>query len=312
MKILVTGAAGFVGTALCRILRSRGDDVRGIDMYEERVHGNVIKQPNWIKRCSSGAPQVTTLLSKFRPDAVVHLAAQVSVADSMRDPELYIQYNSEDTSTFLWTHLARRPPKRLLVASSMSVYGEGSPGGALHEGLVPRPASVYGLTKLDQECLSLIWGAQHGVPVAAMRFFNIYGPGQALTNPYTGVLANFANWIARDEAPVVFEDGLQTRDFIHVLDIVRGIMHLLDAPTAPTGVFNLGTGAQTTIKEAAERMISAWGKDALRPNITHQTRPGDIRHAFADIGRMRALGWVPRIDFPAGIKSYVKWLKEQK
>jgi dTDP-L-rhamnose 4-epimerase len=245
-------------------------------------------------------------------DAVIHLAAQVGVGQSMYEPARYTWSNSHQTAMLL-EKLAVSKPKRLVVASSMSVYGEGprhydytkrhsfNPAimfeqgipAPTHEDLAPALHSIYALTKFDQEQLSLIWGRANVVPTVALRFFNTYGPGQALTNPYTGALAIFATRILNGKAPVIYEDGQQTRDFIHVEDVAEAVVHAaLGDVKVPPGIYNVGTGIPQTLEHVA-RLLA------------------EKRHCYADITKLKATGWAPRITFEQGITEYANWLRTQ-
>jgi dTDP-L-rhamnose 4-epimerase len=246
-------------------------------------------------------------------DAIIHLAAQVGVADSMDDPERYVRDNTTDTAAMLadWSYTMRcgARPKALIVASSMSVYGDpGLPAGVgVREDHSINPASVYGLTKYDQERLALLWGQHNGMRVVALRFFNVYGPGQALTNPYTGVLANFANWLLRGERPRVYEDGQQTRDFIAVEDVARAVVAALDSEA--TGVYNICTGVPTTILSAAKALCRHLTNDTLAPEVLHVSRPGDIRHCVGDgTAAARDLGFHAAVPFAEGVERYARGL----
>lgn len=291
---LLTGSAGFIASHVIPLLDG---EVRGIDSLDPRVHKG--KKPahwqhTWIHNDYCLTPP--QLLSNV--DTVIHLAAQVSVSDSADDPSRYIIENSQGTAEFL----LNLPPSvtRLVVASSMSVYGEG--GELVKETDAVCPQSVYGLTKYDQERLCLIWGQQHNVPVAALRFFNVYGPGQSLTNPYTGVLANFATRLLADEQPTIYDDGEQTRDFIHVSDVARCVA--LAARSTAVGVFNVCTGQPTSILKAAMYLAAALGKD-IQPDITYQHRKGDIRHCTGSpVKAASELGFIATVRFEDGIRSY--------
>jgi dTDP-L-rhamnose 4-epimerase len=326
-KILVTGGFGFIGSVVCRKLASSfGHKVAPFDSFEEQVHGAghcLPRSGDYI-----GYPKDA--------DVVIHLAAKVGVGQSMTDPVDYVACNSLDTAKFLHK-LRENPPKRLVVASSMSVYGEGAYvcsstkealdpnflgaikwGGFDYENTDPAPTSerkppdlrsIYALTKYDQEQLCLIWGQAYNVPTVALRFFNVYGPGQALQNPYTGALAIFATRILNGKAPVIYEDGQQTRDFIHVEDIADAVVHAA-LNDVPHGTYNVGTGIPRTIESVARMLAEKLGAD-LPPVITGQKRAGDIRHCYADISKIKATGWSPKIDFEDGITGYCEWLKQQ-
>jgi dTDP-L-rhamnose 4-epimerase len=180
------------------------------------------------------------------------------------------------------------------------------------ESKAPALASVYALSKYDQERMCLIVGRAYRMPAVALRFFNVYGPRQALSNPYTGVMAIFASRLLNDNPPSIFEDGLQRRDFVSVYDIARACRLALEKPDAAGEVFNIGSGQNYTIKELAERIISVMGKDHLEPNVTGKYRVGDVRHCFADISRaQRVLGYRPRMSLEKGLAELVTWLEGQ-
>jgi dTDP-L-rhamnose 4-epimerase len=246
----------------------------------------------------------------------------------------------------LLEQLVDHPVQRLVVASSMSVYGEGlyrdreeqlhafvqrtpaqlargewEPRGLGGRELTPVPtpesktpvlASIYALSKYDQERMCMLTGAAHGIPTVALRLFNVYGPHQALSNPYAGVLNVFAARLLDGKPPIVFEDGLQRRDFVHVRDAVTACRLALEVEAAAGGVFNIGTGNALTIRDAAERLSRALGVQ-LAPSMTREYRPGDIRHCIADIGAARrVLGYRPTIDFESGLRELATWLSTQR
>jgi dTDP-L-rhamnose 4-epimerase len=278
-------------------------------------------------------------------DRVVHFAAAVGVGQSMYQIAAYTSVNNLGTAVLLEA-LAQRPVERLLVASSMSIYGEGryaAPDGSLHDKVersveqlraaewepslngtalapVPTPeekpaslSSVYALSKYDQERLCLLAGRAYGIPTVALRFFNAYGPRQALSNPYTGVLAIFAARLLNHKSPTVFEDGEQRRDFVSVHDVARACRLALESERAQNQVFNVGSGESVTINEVARRLADILDKREIRPEITQRYRVGDIRHCYADITRAKALfGYAPKVTLEAGLSELAEWLKDQK
>jgi dTDP-L-rhamnose 4-epimerase len=279
-------------------------------------------------------------------DTVYHFVAAVGVGQSMYQIAEYTSVNNLGAAVLLEA-LVERPVGRLIVASSMSVYGEGlykaADGSvraaaersieALRAGdwevrdtsgapLVPIPtpetkepclASVYALSKYDQERMCLMIGRAYGIPTVALRFFNVFGPNQALSNPYTGVLAIFASRLLNDKPPVIYEDGLQQRDFVSVYDVARACRLAMEAPEAPGRVFNVGSGHRYTILTVAQRMARTLGKEHLHPEITGKYRVGDIRHCFADITQARkVLGYQPRVGLEEGLADLEAWLEKQE
>ncbi|HEU4752444.1 MAG TPA: NAD-dependent epimerase/dehydratase family protein, partial [Armatimonadota bacterium] len=278
-------------------------------------------------------------------DAVFHLAAMVGVGQSMYEIEKYTSVNNVGTAVLLEA-LAEKPVERLVVASSMSLYGEGlyrradgSPTlgversleqlqardwevrSADGEVLTPAPTpenkppslpSIYALSKYDQERMCLTIGRAYGIPTVALRFFNIYGTRQALSNPYTGVLAIFASRFLNDKPPLINEDGRQQRDFVHVKDVARACRLALETPGAAGLVFNIGSGQPQTVAGLARRMADVLGKEHLQPEITGKYRVGDIRHCFPDISLARhVLGYSPAVELEEGLVEMASWLEGQ-
>jgi dTDP-L-rhamnose 4-epimerase len=344
-KVLVTGGAGFIGSHLANLLVEQGYRVRIFDKLSDQVHGADSKFPEHLHadiECVVGnVLDRDALRSALRGvDAVYHLAAAVGVGQSMYQIAEYTAVNNLGTATLLEC-LAEQPVQRLVVASSMSVYCEGlyrlgdqliAPLGrsraqllqgewelreqgqvltpvATSEDKALIPTSVYALSKYDQEKLCLIFGEAYGIPTVALRFFNAYGPYQALSNPYTGVLAIFAARCLNGNAPLIFEDGLQQRDFVNVKDVAQAC--LLALTTDAIGeVFNIGSGQPYTIADIATTMIDAIGA-TLEPEITGKFRVGDIRHCFADISKaQRLLGYRPRVALQDGMTELAQWLAE--
>jgi dTDP-L-rhamnose 4-epimerase len=274
-------------------------------------------------------------------DGVYHLAASVGVGQSMYEIAGYTSINNLGTAVLLEA-LIERPVERLVVASSMSIYGEGmyaDDEGLLHAGarrtrdqlrrgewelrdpvrgvLRPVPtdeskqpdlSSVYALSKFDQERLCLMVGEAYGIPTTAMRFFNVYGPRQALSNPYTGVLAIFAARLLNGNAPTIFEDGLQQRDFVSVRDVARACRMAYDAEGAVGQVMNVGSGHAYTIADIARLLGDAVGRP-MEPEVLGKYRVGDIRHCVADIGSAeRLMGYRPQVPIDQGMEELVEWL----
>jgi dTDP-L-rhamnose 4-epimerase len=349
-RILITGGAGFIGSHLADELLSQGHEVRALDCLSPQVHGHDCRRPDYL------ASDVDLQVGDVRDrdavrralkgiDAVFHLAAAIGVGQSMYQLEHYTSVNNLGTAVLLEA-LTERPVERLVVASSMSIYGEGlyrlpdgtetaaaertraqlqsgqwEPRSAFGHALTPvatperkRPSlsSVYALSKYDQERLCLMTGRAYNLPTVALRFFNVYGTRQALGNPYTGVLAIFAARLLNGNPPLIFEDGLQQRDFVNVKDVARACILALQKPEAAYGVFNVGSGHAYTVREVARRMGEVLGKPQVRPEITGKYRMGDIRHCFADISHARkVLGFDPQVPFVRGLEELAEWLRGQ-
>ena len=342
--VLITGGAGFIGRHLAKALLSAGYRVRVLDNLIEQVHGTApdksvfplevafiegdVRDAEAVKRALQGVTHV------------VHLAAEVGVGQSMYAVDHYVSVNDHGTAVLLQA-LIERPVKRVVVASSMSIYGEGlyrtvegevaegirrpglfDPVDAAGRSLVPAPtpewktstlASVYALTKYVQERLTLTLAPAYGMEGVALRLWNVYGPGQALSNPYTGVLAIFASRLHNGQPPMIFEDGLQRRDFVHVGDVVQAFVLALEHPAAPGNVYNVASGEHRTVREVARLLAAAMGREDIAPEITGKVRSGDIRHCIADIGRIRdELGYAPRNDFSEGLAELAAWVAQQQ
>jgi dTDP-L-rhamnose 4-epimerase len=350
MKTLVTGGAGFIGTHLVRQLVADGDEVVVLDSLEPQVHNGVAPVlPEGVKLIVGNVGDADLADEALKGvDRVVHLAAAVGVGQSMYEIARYTELNTMATARFLERVVAARPlPARLVVASSMSIYGEGeyvcpehgavAPGPRPEEQLLARqwelecptcgeqlapkgtseskaliPTSIYAINKRDHEEMSLVVGAAYGIPTVALRFFNVYGPGQALSNPYTGVAAIFASRLLNGRPPIVFEDGQQSRDFTHVSDIVAGIKGALTSDKASGHAVNLGTGKVTTVAQVAH-VISAGLGLSIEPEYNQQYRAGDIRHCFADTAQAEELlGFRAQTTFEDGMAELTTWLVDQE
>jgi dTDP-L-rhamnose 4-epimerase len=350
MKTLVTGGAGFIGSHLVRELVRSGDEVVVLDSLEEQVHGGVAPDlPDSVELIVADVgDRAAADRALAGADRVVHLAAAVGVGQSMYEIARYTERNTMQTATFLERLVAQRPlPARLVVASSMSIYGEGEYECPEHGRLAPPPrpeeqllarqwelacpscgaelaavgtsetkalipTSIYAITKRDHEELCLVTGAAYGIPAVALRFFNVYGPGQALSNPYTGVAAIFASRLLNGRPPVIFEDGEQSRDFIHVSDIVRAITLALESERATGHAINLGTGRPTTVLQIAQALAAGMEAD-VEPIRNGQYRAGDIRHCVADPQRARdLLGFEAQTTLEQGMSALLAWLADQE
>ena len=342
-RILVTGGAGFIGSHLGDELLREGYAVRALDSLVEQVHGES-QRPEYL------TDEIELIAGDVRNpevvrgalegiDSVVHLAARVGVAQSMYEPAEYAAANTAGTGVLLEA-LLEHPVRKLVVASSMSVYGEGAyepapaigrtreqlergewePRGPNGEELEPLPtpeskepslASIYALTKYDQERMCLLYGSAYDVPTVALRFFNTYGPRQALSNPYTGALAIFAARLLNGRPPLVYEDGAQLRDFVNVADVARACRLALERDGADGLPVNVGSGLGTSILEVAQRLARVLDKP-IEPELPGSFRAGDIRHCFADVTRAReALGFEAEVELEAGMTELGAWLEGQ-
>ena len=281
-----------------------------------------------------------------KSDAVIHLAAAVGVGQSMYKIEHYCSVGVLGTAILLEEMIPLRTRiKKLIVASSMSIYGEGAyrdaDGNGAHYGSRPleqlkqaqweprdsggrpltpiptpetkplRPDSIYAVNKRDQEEMCLTFGRAYEIPTLAFRMFNVFGARQALSNPYTGVAAIFCGRLLQDQPPLVFEDGNQRRDFVHVEDVARAYVMALENEDARGLAMNLGSGQSISVNEIAATLAETMRKPC-RPKITGKYRDGDIRHCFADISLIRArLGWTPRHNFRSGVAALVRWVLSQ-
>jgi dTDP-L-rhamnose 4-epimerase len=326
-------------------LLARGREVILYDAMIEQVHGGAAAEPPEGAQVVEGDVRDGEALRRALRDAdeVVHLAAEVGVGQSMYEIVRYVGANDLGTAVLLEA-IAANPVRRLVVASSMSVYGEGyyaSPEGRLREGvrrrtadlkegrwdpqgpegeaLTPRAtderkrvdlASIYALTKYQQEQACLIFGEAYGIPTTALRLFNVFGAGQALSNPYTGVLANFASRLANGQRPTIFEDGQQRRDFVHVRDVARAFALALERDAAAGQVVNVGSGNAYTIRQVAELLAEAMDRPELEPEVLGKFRAGDIRNCFADISKAEELlGFTPEHRLEDSLGPFVDWVR---
>jgi dTDP-L-rhamnose 4-epimerase len=350
-NVLVTGGAGFIGSHLVDALVEPGYKVRVLDALVPQVHGEDAR-PSYLNSAAEfiqgdvcDRQLVNDALEGI--DVVFHEAAEVGVGQSMYEIERYVRANDLGTAVLLEAILARRPQiKKLIVASSMSIYGEGAytcescgsvaPQLRPAEQLLDRrwemecpncgkqlspaptseekplfPTSVYAVTKQDQEQFCLAVGRSYGIPSVALRYFNVYGTRQALSNPYTGVCAIFSARLLNGNRPMVFEDGEQTRDFVHVSDIVQANLLALESDRANYQAINVGTGRATSVRAVSRLLAQGLGLD-LEPEIVAKYREGDIRHCVADISKARTLlGYEPKVLLERGIPELLSWVRAQ-
>ena len=349
-RVLITGGAGFIGSHVADELLRAGYQVRALDNLTVQVHGPGQRRPDYLD------PEVELQVGEIRDpaaveraldqvDCVIHLAAAVGVGQSMYALAEYTSVNNVGTATLL-EQLIGRNVRKLLVASSMSIYGEGlylTRDGKIVQGrertlsqlragrfelyddagaiMLPLPtpeskqptlSSVYALSKYDQERLCLMFGRAYDLPTVALRFFNVFGPRQSLSNPYTGVLAIFISRLLNNHPPLIFEDGRQQRDFVSVHDIARACRLALQTPAAEGHVLNVGSGNSYTIHDVARRTAEVLGKGFVEPEITGQYRVGDIRHCYADTSLARELlGYEPQVLLDDGLDDLVAWVEGQ-
>lgn len=358
VKVLVTGGAGFIGGRLVASLLDKGFSVRVLDSLSSQIHGAVPQGLDWLRdgrvdfRRGSIAQRSDVEDALEGVTHVVHLAAETGTGQSMYEIERYNLVNSQGTAILLdvLANSSSHAVRRIVLASSRSVYGEGAyrcgPCGSEGERIFPdtrpaeqlakhqweplcprcqspltmvatretdqiRPASIYAATKYAQEELVRVACESQGIGYAILRFQNVYGEGQSLNNPYTGILSIFSTRVRRGLELTAFEDGLETRDFVHVDDIVEAIHRCLIVPNSVNDVVNVGSGVATSVLGVAEMLTVALG---FVPNIrvTGDYRLGDIRHNVADIERLKnLLGYVPKVSLEEGLRRFANWVLTQ-
>jgi len=350
-NVLVTGGAGFIGSHLVDALVDRGHRVRVLDALVSQVHGDdaapayVNPAAEFIQADICDREAVNAALEGI--DVVFHEAAEVGVGQSMYEIERYVRANDLGTAVLLEAILSRKSQiKKLVVASSMSIYGEGAYrcetcgivapqirssaqlldrqwevecptcGKHLSAALTTEekplfPTSVYAVTKQDQEQFCLAVGRSYGIPSVALRYFNVYGTRQALSNPYTGVCAIFSARLLNKNRPMIFEDGEQSRDFVHVSDIVQANLRALETDAADYQAINVGTGVATPIRTVSRLLAQGLNLD-IEPEIVGKYREGDIRHCVADISKAKSLlGYEPQVSLERGIPELLSWVRAQ-
>lgn len=348
MKVLVTGGCGFIGRWLCRRLQQRGVDVVAYDSLDPQVHKG--REPKLagvtvVRASVLDAESLSRALDGAR--CVFHFSASVGVGQSQYEPAHYTRTNLLGTATLLEQIVASKRRPKLVLAGSMSSYGEGAylceecgavePQNRPEEQLrnrewemrcptcgreakpIPtpetkslRPTSIYAFTKKGQEELCLILGKSYGFPVTVLRFFNVYGPEQSLSNPYTGVVAIFLSRLKNRKPPVIYEDGLQTRDFVSVHDVVQACELAMESSETDFNIFNVGTSRPTSVLSVASTLTELLALD-IKPDIRGKYRKGDIRHCYADISRItQLLHYTPRVPLREGFKEVVEWANTTK
>jgi dTDP-L-rhamnose 4-epimerase len=350
MKILVTGGAGFIGSHIVDGLISDGNEVVIYDNLDPQVHKKVPEHINskaeFVKEDVRSAEKLYGVLRDV--DVVYHEAAAVGVGQSMYQVDHYVDVNTHGTAILLDLLVNKEHSvKKLIVASSMSIYGEGAYKCSDHDVVFPvgRPdsqleahewemkcphcskpvepvptdeskplnsTSIYAITKKDQEEMSLVVGRTYGIPTVTLRYFNVYGPRQSLNNPYTGVAAIFQARIKNDNKPIIFEDGLQSRDFVSVHDIVQANLLVLKNSNADYETFNVGTGIRTNLVKITDTLEKLYGKDDLGMEVVNKFRSGDIRDCYSDISKLKLLGYEPKYTLEDGMKELVEWGRAQE
>lgn len=351
MKILVTGGCGFIGLHTVKKLIARGHQVSIMDNFDKQAHPAFSMEISLQELLTVADVRNRDMVSRLieENDAILHLASAVGVGQSMYDIDYYVDNNTRGTAILLEELVrSKKKPGKFVVASSMSMYGEGYYGCKnCHTGIAPQlrtaeqmkskhweqicpkcgrdlasqgtpeikslePTSIYAMTKRHQEEMSLLIGKTYGFPTVAVRYFNVYGPGQSLSNPYTGVAAIFMSRIMSGNSPYIFEDGLQSRDFIYVDDVAEANCMALESKTDRNLVLNIGTGRPTTILDVAKALIKEC-KSSVRPVISNEYRKGDIRHCYADMSNTeKTLGFRAKTSFSQGIAALVDWARSEK
>lgn len=354
-NILITGGAGFIGSHLALKLVDLGYHVRILDVLSEQIHGSDPESSPLFRSIRGKVDFIhgdvvdrrTLTDAIVGQDAIIHLAAETGTGQSMYDIEKYVKVNVGGTGLLLDVIAnTKHSVKKLIVASSRAIYGEGKYECETHGIVYPsarnakdmensdfeckcdicnrplqmlptaedskiHPSSVYGITKHAQEQLCMVAGQSLGISTVALRYQNVYGPGQSLSNPYTGILSIFSTIINNGNCINIFEDGNESRDFIHVSDVVDATILSLENEEANNQVFNVGTGISTNVSLVASKLMELY-RTEVSCNITGNFRVGDIRHNIADISKINEmLGFKPKWSFDIGLKSFTDWVVEQ-
>jgi len=350
-KILITGGAGFIGSFLTDELIKKGYTVRIFDNLEPQVHGKkkpsyLNPKAEFVKGDVTDYKAFEKVLQGI--DVVYHLAARVGVGQSNYEIKKYSDANVGGMANLFDIIVNKKLPiKKVIMTASMTSYGEGDclcpKCGIVQPSLRPEKQlkkkdwhlycpncqrivkpiptkersafnnnSIYALTKNVQETMLMLLGKMYAIPVVSLRCFNVYGPRQSLSNPYTGVSAIFISRLKNNNQPVVYEDGLESRDFISVHDVVDALILTMKKKKADFQIFNMGSGIPTSIKEIAITLAKLLGKK-ITPKITGEFRKNDIRHCFADISKIKnALGWQPRVTLEKGLEELIAWSENEK
>ena len=346
-SVLITGGAGFIGSALARRLVDAGSDVAVMDILHPQVHGGgaPIDLPSSVRLFTGDvthAPDCDAVLRLFKPSQIVHLAAETGTAQSLSEATRHGSVNVVGTTQLL-DALSRcgHVPEQLVLASSRAVYGEGAwqsgtevfyppprshaqlaagiwdPEGPTGDAAVPlpssvvrteaRPTNIYAATKLAQEHILASWTAAFDTKLSVLRLQNVYGPGQSLTNSYTGIVALFAR-MAREKQPLeVYEDGRIIRDFVYIDDVIDALFSAIEGPAAQSRCVDIGSGVPTTIHELAQQLAAIC--DAPEPVVVGKFRDGDVRAARCNIeAATTELGWRPNWTLEKGARALLDWI----
>jgi dTDP-L-rhamnose 4-epimerase len=349
-SVLITGGAGFIGSALAHRLVEADYDVAVMDVLHPQVHGETtaIDLPPSVRLFTGDvthAPDCDAVLRLFRPAQIVHLAAETGTAQSLSEATRHGAVNVVGTTQLLDAlSRAAHVPEQFVLASSRAVYGEGAwqygsevfypqprshaqlmagvwdPQGPNGEPAVPlpscagrtepRPTNVYAATKLAQEHILAAWTAAHDTHLSVLRLQNVFGPGQSLTNSYTGIVALFARLGREQRALEVYEDGRIVRDFVYIDDVVEALFAAIEGPTTEARCVDIGSGIPTTIHELAQKVAAICG--APEPTVVGKFRDGDVRAARCDIEQAEVeLGWRPKWGLEDGLRALLDWIGEQ-
>ncbi|MDD1753255.1 MAG: SDR family NAD(P)-dependent oxidoreductase [Methanotrichaceae archaeon] len=351
-NVLITGGAGFIGSHLAERLFEIGYKVKILDNLSPQIHGPDAKLPQHLKdKVEFIKGDVRSKVDLKRAltsiNAVVHLAAETGVGQSMYEIARYVNTNVEGSAILLECVIEKSQVSKIILASSRAVYGEGKyicekcgitypesrsqselKRGRWHmhcakcgriveplptdENTILRPMSIYAVTKQAQEQMFSIMAKAHKIPYSILRYFNVYGQRQSLSNPYTGILSIFSSRIVNGKPPLVYEDGLESRDFVHVSEVIKATILALEKTEANYEIFNVGSGRRATILEVANLLADKLG-GSLRPIVVGKYREGDIRHCYADLSKIKTkLGYEPSKSLEEGISEFVEWVKHQK
>ena len=353
-NILITGGSGFIGSRLCEKLHERGYKITILDNLSEQIHGTA--ESSLFQKVKGKCIFIKGDVRNKKDwkeaikgqDIVVHLAAETGTGQSMYEIEKYNDVNIMGTANLLEILAnTEHSVKKMIVASSRAIYGEGKYNCKIHGDQYPskrkeknmkkgefnpkcdicntelnlvatdekskiHPSSIYGINKQQQEQMVMLMGDSLGIPSVAFRYQNVYGPGQSLSNPYTGILSIFSTRILNKNNLDIYEDGLESRDFVYIDDVVDATILGIEKEEANGEVFNVGSGIATTVKEVAESLKKFYNSD-ISISISGKYRLGDIRHNYADLNKAKILlGFIPKYNFQKGILEFVSWVKTKE